>query len=301
MEPCKEFVQAWWQWHPPIGVYVGLLAVVGVLVPWFRGADIGKREKAFWTFLMFLFVFLEIRTLYLDRDQHDAEQALARCQQLQSFNQIAQTLGTAITNSQAQFQITMQGVQKVFDKTQQAADTATDAVNTVTGGKGFCYIQLATVDVLGKKTDRLVPTMTVRGTKILWRVNAHVVDYKAFQADTRPVEVGDVMDRDAVNTTLGDVKSGSGPIFLPIGIVTENKTEIDYLINFWALNGSWREEMHYRHFDGTLEYANRVVWMEFPPDGNTDHVKEKVVFEEISKGFPKTKGKVEWVVPLKGR
>jgi hypothetical protein len=99
MTPCKEFVQAWWQWHPPVGVYIGILAVMGVLVPWFRGTEIRAREESFWTFLMFLFVGLEFRTLYLDRDQHDVEQAFARCEELNSFREISGGLKASISKS----------------------------------------------------------------------------------------------------------------------------------------------------------------------------------------------------------
>ena len=60
------------------------------------------------------------------------------------------------------------------------------------------------------------------------------------------------MNRDANNIFLGDIKSGSGFIFQPIGIATEGKEEIDYLINFFALNGSWTEELHYRHDGDSL-------------------------------------------------
>lgn len=83
---CNDALRLWWQWHPPAGVFIALLAVLGVIVPWFRGSEIGKRERAFWTFLMFLFVGLEIRTLYLDRAEHDKEQALARCKSLRVFS-----------------------------------------------------------------------------------------------------------------------------------------------------------------------------------------------------------------------
>lgn len=64
-----------WRWYPPVGVFIAVLALLGVLVPLFRDLPkIGKREKAFWTFVMFALVGLEIRSIYLDRDAHDREQ-----------------------------------------------------------------------------------------------------------------------------------------------------------------------------------------------------------------------------------
>jgi hypothetical protein len=112
---CQEVIPTLWQWHPPIGVIIALLAVVGVLVPWFRG-EAGKSEKAFWTFLMFLCVGLEIRTIYLDQAQHDREQTLARCQQLESFQKIADGIDTATSNSSAQFVATMTNMGKILTK-----------------------------------------------------------------------------------------------------------------------------------------------------------------------------------------
>lgn len=107
MAPCNEIISPWWDWHPPVGVFIAFLALVGVLVPWFRG-EASPREKAFWTFLMFLFVGLEIRSIYLDQQKNNRDQEFARCQELQQFQAIATTLGTAITTSQGQFTATMQ-------------------------------------------------------------------------------------------------------------------------------------------------------------------------------------------------
>ena len=119
-------------------MFISILAVLGVLVPLFRSWEkIGRGEKAIWTLLMFLFVGLEIRTLYLDRDEHDRDQAQARCEQLESFKQIATTLGTAITTSQTQFNATMEKFssdelirQQQFDATMRAF-SHTESTNQV--------------------------------------------------------------------------------------------------------------------------------------------------------------------------
>jgi hypothetical protein len=47
---------------------------------------------------MFAFLGLELRTLYLDRDEHDREQHLANCRQLESFKTIAQGIETTISS-----------------------------------------------------------------------------------------------------------------------------------------------------------------------------------------------------------
>ena len=33
---CSEAAHFWWQWHPPVGVFIAMLALLGVLVPLFR-------------------------------------------------------------------------------------------------------------------------------------------------------------------------------------------------------------------------------------------------------------------------
>jgi hypothetical protein len=101
------FSQAW-HWYPPVGVFIAILALLGVLVPLFRDlTKIGKGEKAVWTLVMFALVGLEIRSIYLDRDAHDKEQAMARAEQLKQFSEIAKGMNASIDNSQKQFDATM--------------------------------------------------------------------------------------------------------------------------------------------------------------------------------------------------
>jgi len=109
IDPCPEVIRRWWDLYPPVGVFIALLAVLGVLVPLFRDWEkIGRFEKAIWTFTMFFLVGLEIRSLYLDRNEHDREQARAECEQLERFGRIADKLGTAISASQSAFHATME-------------------------------------------------------------------------------------------------------------------------------------------------------------------------------------------------
>lgn len=122
--PCPVFIHHWWQWHPPVGSFIAVLGVIGVLVPWFRG-DASRREKAMWTIAMFTLLGLELRTLYRDRAEHDEEQATARCQQLQSFQQIATSLDKAITQSEEQFKQTAHGLDATISDAEQAIKNTT--------------------------------------------------------------------------------------------------------------------------------------------------------------------------------
>jgi hypothetical protein len=54
-----------WRWHPPVGVYIGILGLVAVLVPLLR-ERLGRKEKAIWTGIMFVLLLLEIKSIYQD-------------------------------------------------------------------------------------------------------------------------------------------------------------------------------------------------------------------------------------------
>jgi hypothetical protein len=163
MSTCPEVAHHWWNHHPPVGIFIGALALVSVIVPFVRDLGAMRRwEKASWTVLMFLLVFGEFGTLYADRAEHDSEQSLARCRELEQFQAIATTLNT-------QFGATMDGAQKVFNKTAQAADHATEALNQITGRDSWGWVLALPFSNLPNtmffsvtNTDRKYPLRNVR-------------------------------------------------------------------------------------------------------------------------------------------
>ncbi len=256
MESCKEFVQVWWKWHPPVGVFIGLLAVGGVLVPWFRGADISKREKAFWTFLMFLLTFLELRTLYLDRDQHDLEQAFVRCQELKSFKEISDGITAAISKSDENFRTTMA-------KSDAILGGVSESLKIQTGGDSFCYVQLSPFPATGLMHVFLIQ----KGHNHLFNVNVRVVDIDApISLATEPqfsvpfVAHGTALE--LTNLPLGDGDYRRFNIFFmtPNGHFTES-------IRLKKIAGTWREARwvtasYYNGTYGLVDVENK----DFPQD-----------------------------------
>lgn len=121
---------------------MGVLAFLGVIVPWlFRPPErMGRSEKAIWTSVLFVLVFLEVRTLYLDRDQHDREQAQARCEQIERFGQIADGIKQSIDQSQKQYEGTISHVDGVLSTTQNVAALAKKNLESITGGSSFAYV-----------------------------------------------------------------------------------------------------------------------------------------------------------------
>ena len=75
-----------------------------MLVPLFRDlSKIGKREKALWTFVLFILLLLEMKSVYQDRNEHDVQQSEARTEQLMEFSKIAHGIDTTIAISNQHF------------------------------------------------------------------------------------------------------------------------------------------------------------------------------------------------------
>jgi hypothetical protein len=89
---CKTLsvLRGIWEWYPPVGVFIAILAIVSVVVPFFRDlAKISRGEKALWTVVMLGLMLLEVKSIYQERDNHDREQAEIRKEELRQFSGIA--------------------------------------------------------------------------------------------------------------------------------------------------------------------------------------------------------------------
>ncbi len=137
LAPCPSVQPV--AWHISVGVGIGILGFLGVVVPLVR-EHIGRREKAIWTALMAILLFLELRSIHLDQIQHDREQAFAACKQLQSFQKLASTLDSTAAASKSQYESTIGKVNGVLTKTDAIAGLAEQNLNNVTGGKSFGFV-----------------------------------------------------------------------------------------------------------------------------------------------------------------
>jgi hypothetical protein len=115
-----------WGWYPPVGVFIGVLGLLGIVVPLFRDiAKIGKWERALWTFVFFALVLLELRSIYHDRDKHDEEQAKASAEQLEGFQKVGKDIERAIAESNRNFNTTIGRTNAILEN--------------ITGGISFPY------------------------------------------------------------------------------------------------------------------------------------------------------------------
>ena len=271
MNPCPEIVHHWWSWHPPVGVFIGILGLLSVLVPLFRSWNtISRAEKAIWTGAMFLLLLLELRTIYLDRSDHDAEQAKARCEQLMQFRSIAGQLTTAIRENQRHFDQTLTKVN--------------DAINTETGGDSYCYIEFSATDIAidGHKLPYFyaIPYLNKVGRYPVRDIVATVEDvthYEQVYKEERQKDDAVHLDADTANSlaeyrarkasqwkaTLGSFavsrkRIGSGVAVLE-GSVQNFEIEIDTFnsrswierVTLRLVNGRWLEALSLEH-DGAV-------------------------------------------------
>ncbi len=142
METCAQPLMTWSQWHPPVGAFIAVLALLGVIVPWLyrEPKDMKAPEKALWTFVMLLLFGLELRTLYLDRDQHDREQEAANCEELQNFKAIAESLGSSVARSKEQYDSTITQVKGVLKSAKDISELSKKNLEDITGGKSFAIV-----------------------------------------------------------------------------------------------------------------------------------------------------------------
>src|SRR5579871_5021860 len=173
-----------WPLHPPVGVWIGVLGLLGVLVTLLRDVTkIDKVEKAVWTSVMFSLLLLEMKSVYQDRSEHDIEQAEARAEELRQFGNIANGISTTIAQNQEHFDATMkrseeisQGVRAEMSSTKRVIGLSNKTLNTVTGGDSFCFVHM------GWNADGFDGVIFQRGAHNVFDVNVRLIDGTALRA-----------------------------------------------------------------------------------------------------------------------
>ena len=170
-------------WHPPVGVFIGILGFLGVVVPLVRDlAKMSKWEKAGWTFIMFALMGLELLSIHIDRKDHEAEQAAARTELLTNFQGIADGIKTEIDTSQSEFNATMQRSDSILSG-------VGETINIANGGDSFAFIEMVPAD--GKFNIIIIQDGTYHLLDVVGRISD--LDYRLFDPkgetalDTMPI------------------------------------------------------------------------------------------------------------------
>lgn len=124
---CLVYFRAW---SPaPAGIAIGCLAVAAVIIS-VRADRIKLAEKVVWTVLAFALFGIEIAAIYRDRDTHDQEQATERVR-----------FEKTLADNQSHFNQTLGEMKQLAGLSRQAITLSSNAVQQVTGGGQFCYLQ----------------------------------------------------------------------------------------------------------------------------------------------------------------
>ena len=117
-----------------MGIWIGILGLLGVVVTLVRDPkEIGKREKAIWIALLFAFLFLEMKSVYQDRNEHDEAERQSRERSEQNFGAIANGVQGAING----LNITIAEGRKHFDET---VKLEREGIDQITGGNSYIVV-----------------------------------------------------------------------------------------------------------------------------------------------------------------
>ncbi|MEO6802448.1 MAG: hypothetical protein ABI197_04285 [Granulicella sp.] len=221
-------------------------------MPWlFRELkQMGRSEKALWTFLMLAFFLLELRTLYLDRSEHDRDQAFARCEELKSFQDIANALKLSISQAQSEYGSTISHVDDVLTTTRGVASTAKSNLDQISGKDSYpCIVPQSHAVVDGK-----IPIVFYnRGKNNLTGVEVQILSPHAFTQN-----IGEFYKPSIELGTVNPI--WSKPI--PGGISPELDTAglAGYTFFIWTQNGFYSEVIEFRKGKYDLPWAYRY-WL----------------------------------------
>jgi hypothetical protein len=142
MVPCPVIENHWWTWHPPVGAFIALVAVIAFIFPVIYDAkhEVKLRNKLLWTAIVAVLVAFEIRSTIYDRREHDLEQAIARCEQLNHFREIADELEGDIKANQDHFDSTMDAEKGILATAKRVGELSKSNLENITGGDSFGYV-----------------------------------------------------------------------------------------------------------------------------------------------------------------
>jgi hypothetical protein len=226
-------------------IYISGLAVLGVFVPLLRWEKAGPQERALWTAIMLVLVGLEISSIYKDRNEHDAEQARARREQLEGFRKIADGLNQSIAESQKNFSAMMERSSQVMEGVQTSIDS-------ITGGNSFAYIEL-----IGLQRTGAIFHVQHAGKFPLHNVSARISDLNMFKqliASRAPLKMPSPSD---TSVFIGDISANAGRPLAQLRFTGSDQQ--GYNIFFYGQNGFWTQLIRLRWVGSGWLQATRVL------------------------------------------
>jgi hypothetical protein len=258
MGECRTicFLHDLWAWHPPVGVWIGILGLVGVVVTLVRDPkEMSKREKAAWIFILFALLLLEIKSVYQDRSEHDEAERQSRERSEQNFREIAGGIQSAIDG----LNTTIKEGREHFDKTMAGL---ANTVNTQTGGES--YASLLFVPQQG------------------FLFFDHRGQHPLYGVDARIANLDETNNLTGATVSVGDLIRGHGNMVTVPANLAYLTDHVNANIFFTARNGNWTELLRVRQTTNGWVRAIRI-------EGRfTSLKKAKLMCETIDPQFPRS-------------
>jgi hypothetical protein len=233
--------------HTPVGVYIALLGGLAVAVtlrkePWLK-------EKAAWVGLISLLMYAEIRNLYVaDREQTQTfltiqtglnETKTGLDASAKALSGISEGIGKASGESQKQFDMAAERSNVILDKTQVAADRASEAVSTLTGGDSVPEI-MAVRNIAEGNPPRFPLMLDVYGKHALRNVAVFYQDVnhtkEAFKGPVSLEQIKSMWQRIPLGDETDMVLPGAR-------LLDTSLSPGEYVFNITTASGSFYEEM----------------------------------------------------------
>jgi hypothetical protein len=238
---------------PPPSVAIGVLAVAAVIMA-VRAEHFTTTEKVVWILIAFGLFFVESRSIYKDRAQHDKEQAEARKEEAQHFQGIADNLKQAIQQSQMHFDATMDKMNGLWSQT--------------TGGETYALVIPALVPI-GEPNGFPLIIMPVGDSELT------NLSYLVIEGTAAPVSTADILAGRALNFT--PLPSLAPHIANPLNYaIHPSKTSVStYTISLTARNGATSETLQVRFNAVRNEWEYRFKVYRFGPHGESKKLTEQ--------------------------
>lgn len=247
---CHALQIPWY--HIPVGIFSVAAALAAVVMA--AKDDAGRGWKGFWLVLIFAFTAAELRMIIWSDSDAKNERDYSTCELQKNFQ-------TTQKENQKDLDQTMCQVNQVFGKTKEAADTATKAVNEITGGNSFAYV-IPSTKVNGELENQRGFSLLVtnNGGQILSGVSVSVSLAKWISSAGRTVIDDGIMHPISIGALAAhETKLLPGRLISATDEFTNDAAK--YLISVSAQNGTVQEELDFRlHADGAgWDYKARIT------------------------------------------
>jgi hypothetical protein len=240
------------------------IAVLGAVAGFMSLIHMSHREKTAWTLIIFCLLWIELKAISRDRNEHDRKEREARSEEVRHSQLIANGINTTVAKGQQQFDTTMKSVQKIIA-------SESESLKSITGGDSFCYLMPYPI------SDRdAIGVLIHSGKYPIYDLSLRIVDLHLFK---QSVARGSALAALGMDYNLGNLAPHAAEPNSNIHLALTEEAP-DFNLFFSARNGFWEESLRLRRVNGNLSQAILVERQ----DQSGSLVR---LFEDIDRDFPR--------------